>query len=73
MRGDFLQRSDRAIIALDGNDSRGAERQKRARQSARARTDFEDRDGLKRRRRAGDPGCEIKIKKEILAKRFSRG
>ncbi len=73
MRRDFRQRTSRAIVALNGDDSRRAKRQKRAREPARPRTDFDYGDCLERSRGAGDPRGEIEIEQEVLAERFSRG
>ena len=41
--GDFAQGRDRALVALDGDDAGGAEREQRARQAARSGADFEHR------------------------------
>ena len=73
MPGDFPQRADRAIVALDGNDSRRPKRQKRARKPARPRTDLDDCDRFERSRRARDSRRKIEIEEEILTERFSRG
>src|SRR5215472_7785367 len=72
MRGDVLQRADRSIVPFNGNDSRGAERQQRAREPAGARTDFDHRDCFQRSCCARDPPGKIEIEQEILAERFSR-
>ena len=41
--GDFAQGGDRALVALDGDDAGGAEREQSARQAARSGADFEHR------------------------------
>ena len=53
-RGNIIQRRDRALVMLDGDDASGAEREQRACQSARARADLDDGAVFERRCRARD-------------------
>src|SRR5205807_5122947 len=72
MRGDLRQCGDRALIALDGNDARCAERQKRARQTAGPGPDFEYCNSFERSRRARDARGKVEVEQEVLAERFTR-
>ena len=73
MRGDLLQRGDRALVALDRDDACGAERQQRAGQSARPGADLEHGDAGERTGRARDAGGQIEIEQKILSERFLGG
>ena len=72
MRGDLLERSDRAIVALDRDDAGGAERQQRAGEPARpgptSKTVTPASGPAARAMRA----VEIEIEQKILSERFSR-
>src|SRR5262245_35573447 len=70
-RGDLAKRRNRALVALDGDDAR-ALRQKRAGQPAGAGADLEHVYAFERAGRAGDPGGEVEIEQEVLAKRLLR-
>ncbi len=72
MRGDVVQRRDRAIIALDRDHARGAERQQRAGEAAGTGTDLEHRGIGKRRCGARNAFGEIEVEQEILAERLLR-
>ncbi len=72
MRGDLIQRGNRALIALDGNDAGCAERQKRARQTAGPGSDFEHCNSFERSRRARDARGKVQVEQEVLAERFTR-
>jgi 1,6-anhydro-N-acetylmuramate kinase len=71
MRGDLLDGRDCALVALDGDDERGAESQQCAREPAWARTDFEHGNAIERPRRARNTHRQIEIKQEILAERLA--
>ena len=69
--GNLLQRRQRALVALDGDDAPRAQRQQRARQSAGAGADLDDGGVFERARGARDPRGEVEVEQEILAERFA--
>ena len=73
MRGNFLQRGNRALVALDGDDALRAFGQQRARQSARPRADLDHGCALQRTAGTGDARGQIEIEQKILAQRFLGG
>ena len=66
----FLQRGYCALIALDGNNATGPEREQCAREAARAGPDLDNGDVLKGLCRARDACGQIEVEQEILAKGF---
>ena len=67
----FLQRAQRAFVALDGDDAPRAERQQGAGQSARAGADLDDCRIFQRAGGAGDPRGQIEVEQEVLSERFA--
>ena len=70
---DFLEGTDGAFVALDGNDSFCPHREQRAGQSAGAGANLDDDSILERPGSARDPCSEIQIEQEVLPQRFARG
>ena len=70
--GNLLQRRQRALVALDGDDAPRAQRQQRARQPAGTGADLDDGGIFERARGARDPRGEVEVEQEILAERFAR-
>jgi hypothetical protein len=64
--GNLVQRRDRALIAFDGDDAGGAEREERARQAARSGAVLEDGGAGEISRRPRNAGSEIKVEQKIL-------
>ena len=65
--GDFLQRGDAAIVALDGDNVPGAGGEQGAGEPAGAGADLDHGDAGKIAGGARDAGCEVEIEQEILA------
>jgi hypothetical protein len=73
MSGDFAERCETPLIALDGDDARRAKRQQGARQAAWTWADFDNDAGVFRIYGAGNARCKIEIEKKILAERLFSG
>jgi hypothetical protein len=70
-RGNILQSGNRALVMLDRDHARGAEREQRAGQPARAGADLDDGGILERGGGARNPCRQIEIEQKILAERFA--
>ena len=67
MRSDFLQRPQRALVALDGNNALGAQCEEGAGKAAGTGTHLKNGRLLERSGRTGDPRREIEVEQKVLA------
>ena len=65
-RGDFAERGDGAVVALDRDNPARALREQRTRQAARPGADLDHGDAVERPGGAGDPPGQIEVEEEIL-------
>ena len=72
MRGDFGERGEAALVALDRDHLARALREQRARQAAGAGADLDDGDAVERPGGARDAAGQVEIEQEILAERLLR-
>ena len=72
VRGDLGQRRKAALVALDGDDPAGARGEQRARQSARARADLDDRHAGKVAGGARDRAVRLRSSRKFWPSAFDR-